>query len=301
VKRVLCRTLALLAGCVASSIPLPGTEEVQVPPVSGAPPIRRGLTPEQWTWNNPVPVPLVEHGTIHSGSMQREVGYNIYLPPEYAQFPDRRYSVVYFLHGARGTEETGAQLASVTQRELEAGRTGPVIWVYVNGGPFSGYYDWAESYVKAETMFLRELIPAIESRYRVRTDRAGRGICGYSMGGNGAVRLAAKFPDRFCAAASIAGAFSYYAGNAGDDTVFHWTRLHMDRLRGRLPLWFFIGAKDQLKVDQTRYFALLDELEMGYRSIVVPGAGHLLGEIWDEVCPEFVRVMANACSPPDSR
>jgi dienelactone hydrolase len=295
-----CRLLSLVVGWAVCCGPLAGVEDVTAPPATGAPPIRRGLTPEQWTWNNPARVPLVEHGTIHSAAMLREVGYNIYLPPEYAQHPRRRYPVVYFLHGARGTEETGAQLAAVTQREMEAGRTGPVIWVYVNGGPFSGYYDWSESYVKAETMFLKELMPAIEARYRVRTDRAGRGICGYSMGGNGAVRLAAKFPDRFCAAASIAGAFSYYAENAGDDTVFHWTRLHADRLRGRLPLLFFIGAKDGLKKDQARYFALLDEMEMGYRSVVVAGAGHLLGEMWDEVCPEFVRVMANACAPPQS-
>jgi hypothetical protein len=296
VKRIF---LSLLVSWAAFP-PLWGADEASAPPARGVPPIRRGLAPEQWVWNHPAPVPLVEHGTVFSEAMQREVGYNIYLPPEYLLRPDRRYSVIYFLHGARGDEESAARMASIVHRELEAGRTGPVIWVYVNGGPFSGYYDWSESYVKAESLLLRELMPAIESRYRVRTDREGRGICGYSMGGNGAMRLATKFPDRFCAAASIAGAFSYHAEQAGDDTVFHWTRLHADRIRGRLPLWFFMGAKDGLKKDQARYFALLDELEMGYRSVVVPDAGHLLGAMWEQVCPEFVQAMANACAPPHS-
>lgn len=299
-SRFILREFLVLASCASFSLALFGTDEVPVAPVSDAPSDRRGLPPEQWVWSHPAPVPLVEHGIVFSEAMQREVGYNIYLPAEYRQRSDRRYSVIYFLHGARGNEQSAARMASVVHHEAEAGRTGPVIWVYVNGGPFSGFYDWPESYVKAETMFLNELMLAIESRYRVRTDREGRGICGYSMGGNGAVRLATKYPDRFCAVASIAGAFSFRADQAGDDTVFHWTRLHADQVRGRLSMWFFIGAKDRLKKDQTRYFALLDELEMGYRSVVVPGVGHPIGEMWEQVCPEFVRVMANACAAPHS-
>lgn len=254
--------------------------------------------PSTWVWNHPGAVEFVRHGVVFSACMQREVGYNIYLPPEYDAHPERRYSVVYFLHGARGNEQTGARLASVMQRELEAGRVGPVVWVYVNGGPYSGYRDWPDSYVRAETMLLEELMPAIEARYRVRTDRAGRAICGYSMGGNGSVRIATKYPDRFCAVASIAGAFGRGDERGGTDTVFHWARQNAEQLRNRFPMWFFVGAKDPLKAHQARFFAVLDEMELGYRYAVIEGKGHLIGEMWEEVCPEFVRVIAGACAPP---
>lgn len=255
--------------------------------------------PSSWVWNYPDAVPLVSHGEIQSRLMERVIGYNIYLPPEYDAHPDWRFSVVYFLHGAQGNEKTSAPLSKVTEAERAAGRTGPVIWVYVNGGPLSGYYDWPDAYVKTESFLFQELIPAIESRYRTRTDRAGRAICGYSMGGNGAVRLATKYPEMFCAVNTIAGAFGT-GGSAlsADDNVEHWTRTNVERIRGRLPMRFFIGAEDRFVPHQAKYQAVLNELRLGYRYTVIEGRGHQLGELWSEVCPEFVRTIAQACAAP---
>ena len=53
-------------------------------------------------WNNPdgPKIPGVEHGSFRSASMEVEVGYNVALPAGYAQ-GDKRYPVVYFLHGGR--------------------------------------------------------------------------------------------------------------------------------------------------------------------------------------------------------
>jgi S-formylglutathione hydrolase FrmB len=254
--------------------------------------------PTDWVWSVPDPVPFVTHGEVHSRSMDRPIGYNIYLPPEYEAHPDWRFSVVYFLHGARSDEKGGAGLAKVAERERAAGRTGPVIWVFINGGPVSGYYDWPDSYVKVETYFLEELIPAIEARYRTRTDRAGRAICGYSMGGNGAVRLATKYPDRFCAVSAIAGAFGTGRSLAVNDNVEHWTRTNIDRIRGRLPMHFYVGAEDRLLANQAAYHAVLHELRLGYRATVIEGRGHQIGEMWTEVCPDFVRTIAQACAAP---
>lgn len=257
--------------------------------------------PAKWVWNFPDAVPLVVHGEVNSQAMDRVIGYNIYLPPEYETHPEWRFSVVYFLHGASANEKTGAALAKVVNAEREAGRTEPVIWVFVNGGPFSGYYDWPDANVKTETYLLRELIPAIEARYRTRTDRAGRAICGYSMGGNGAVRLATKYPEMFCAVNTIAGAFGT-GGTAlsANDNVEHWTRTNIERIRGRLPMRFFVGAEDRFVPHQTKYQAVLNELRLGYRYTVIEGKGHQIGELWTEVCPEFVRTIAHACAAPST-
>jgi hypothetical protein len=83
--------------------------------------------------------------------MNEPVGYCIYLPPGYdASSPDwrsprlnggdRRYPVVYYLHGGRpGSELLGAGMASFVADAMEAGTVPPAIYVFVNGGPLSHY------------------------------------------------------------------------------------------------------------------------------------------------------------------
>src|SRR5688572_21932673 len=62
-------------------------------------------------WVNPFPkgkYPGLHHGTFHSAANNVDVGYCIYLPPGYDDpaNKDRRYPVVYWLHGGRPGGET---------------------------------------------------------------------------------------------------------------------------------------------------------------------------------------------------
>src|SRR6202035_4829618 len=54
--------------------------------------------------------------------------------------------------------------------------------------------------------FLWEFIPFVERTYRVRTERAARGITGFSMGGYGALQLAFAHPELFGSASAHSGA-----------------------------------------------------------------------------------------------
>jgi S-formylglutathione hydrolase FrmB len=54
----------------------------------------------------------------------------------------------------------------------------------------------------------RDVVAWVDSTFRTRADRAHRGIAGLSMGGYGAVLLAAQYPDVFGAAASHSGALA---------------------------------------------------------------------------------------------
>lgn len=54
----------------------------------------------------------VTHHTFLSGSMKRDVGYCIYLPPGYEKDTERRYPVIYHLHGAGGNETRSLYSAS---------------------------------------------------------------------------------------------------------------------------------------------------------------------------------------------
>src|SRR6476619_4324859 len=67
--------------------------------------IRKGLESTIWV-NKPKAGQLpagVAHHTYYSGSMKHDVGYCIYLPPDYST-SSKRYPVIYNLHGAGGNE-----------------------------------------------------------------------------------------------------------------------------------------------------------------------------------------------------
>ena len=158
-------------------------------------------------WNNPPETPLqsVTHHALDSKAMSRTVGYTVYLPPDYKQETEKRYPVLYFLHGAGGNETSdGPAFSAIVDRMIKAGEVPPTICVFPNGG-MSGYRNHPETGINVETMIIEELLPLIDRRYRSFPRRESRVIAGYSMGGGGAVRLALNHPDKFDAAASLAG------------------------------------------------------------------------------------------------
>src|SRR4051812_1614914 len=146
--------------------------------------------------------------------MDRDIGYSLYLPPEYAK-SEARYPVIYFLHGAGGNENSDAGgFSGAVDRAIRARVMPPAICVFPNGG-LSGYRDRPGTRVLVETFIITELLPEIDARYRTRASRSGRALAGFSMGGGGAVRLAMKYPELFCAAGSWGGAFRRPGGQPG--------------------------------------------------------------------------------------
>lgn len=142
-------------------------------------------------------------GNLIGDSSTRDV--SVYLPPSYANNPQRRYPVVYMLHGFTdsddqwfGLRKHWIHLPEVLDRAIAAGSTEMIVVMpnalNVFGG--SGYSssvttgDW-------ETFIARELVAYIDSHYRTLPTRASRGLAGHSFGGYGAIRIAMKFPDVF--------------------------------------------------------------------------------------------------------
>lgn len=124
----------------------------------------------------------------------------VYLPYGYDEHSDRRYNVLYFVHGHYGTAATTFEAENGLVRKLldhmtENGDMAPTIVVspsYNYGNPTPNYVD-ADPYCEALPQELvNDLIPIVESRYRTyaeSTDAAGlessrehRAIGGFSMG-----------------------------------------------------------------------------------------------------------------------
>ncbi|MEP6538933.1 MAG: alpha/beta hydrolase-fold protein, partial [Bryobacteraceae bacterium] len=157
--------------------------------------------------NPPAKTPRgVTHKTLMAKAMGVEVGFNIYLPPNYANSTES-YPVLYWLHGAGSDENAGLPIAEMLDKAIQAGQMQPVIMVIPNGGKKSEYRDWEPQNVKPESFLIRDLIPYIDANYRTIKERRGRWIEGMSMGGNGSLKTALKFPDLFSSVVAYAGSY----------------------------------------------------------------------------------------------
>ncbi len=236
--------------------------------------------PNTWKWNDPrdLGIPGLSHGTIESASMKRTVGFNIYLPPQYEKEPSRHFPVVYFLHGSTGTESSDAGLARSVDEAISSGRIAPVIYVFPNGGADSYYRDWPENYVRAETMLIRELLPFVDQHYRTIDQPSARGICGFSMGGSGAVRLVLKYPGLFCTAAALAAAIDKTPEDFDGDNCYRHASALTKEQRDGLYLLMVIGGDDFLLPRQEPFLRHLKELGIRYTYVVHSNVGHNLGK-----------------------
>jgi S-formylglutathione hydrolase FrmB len=164
--------------------------------------------------------------TFRSAALGVDKSYRVYLPAGYAE-TDRRYPVVYLLHGISGSEsdwlEKGDLAGAADRLRLQAIVVMPdgdasyyVNWVNPDryeqcmGGdsPFEDESPRAATCVhKAnyEDYITRDLIAEIDARYRTVAERSGRAITGLSMGGFGALSLAMRHRDLFSSAASHSG------------------------------------------------------------------------------------------------
>ena len=144
---------------------------------------------------------------MNSKILGRDVKYTLYLPPDYAT-SQRRYPVLYLLHGYTGGETDWVQFGQANHtadKAIAAGEIPPMIIVMPDGGNdwYANDYQGKNRY---EDMFIQELIPFIDATYRTRPKKEFRAIAGLSMGGYGSLHLAAKNTELFAAVAAFSPA-----------------------------------------------------------------------------------------------
>ena len=155
----------------------------------------------------------VSRGTIKEGLkieskiLGKAVRYTIYLPFDY-NTSDRYYPIVYLLHGYSDNDMGWLQFgeANMIADECISDRSIPPMIIAMPDGGVSWYINNFDGSVKYEDFFIKEFIPAIEAKYRVRPERRYRGIAGLSMGGFGTMIYALKYPDLFAACAPLSAA-----------------------------------------------------------------------------------------------
>jgi endo-1,4-beta-xylanase len=231
------------------------------------------------------------HGTIDSPSMKRKIGFNIYLPPGYKD-SKKKYPVVYFLHGASGSERSAGQFGDLVSKSIADKTIGEVIYVFPNGGHYSRYRDWKTGNVKAETYIIKELIPHIDKTYRTIGTREGRAITGFSMGGEGSLRLALKYPDLFCAAVPIAAAVDWGREKDGSPSAADIAKKNKEQL-SKVGLLLICGKDDRLYRSNEKIAKDLKALGVKHEFVTLDGVAHDLRAIKKELGAKIVKMLAS--------
>ncbi|MDE6486410.1 MAG: PepSY-like domain-containing protein [Muribaculaceae bacterium] len=236
----------------------------------------------------------------------------VYLPDGYDDSGDKRYPVIYYLHGGTGNQREAAWLINEVHRAIADNAMDPVIVVSPQALPIGWYVNANESDSKVTSgpiadVIIKDLIPFVDSRYRTVADASGRGIEGFSMGGRGALALAFSHPDMFGAVSSVAGAVVDWDEEplqralecTFGDVDDPFSRIYFDAWHPRtaacrnareikangMSVRMWVGDRDRLYNENgnmitEKFHRLLQRLGIAHTLTIVPGASHNPAEIF---------------------
>ncbi|MCD6350752.1 MAG: esterase family protein [Armatimonadetes bacterium] len=252
----------------------------------------------QWV-TPPVRTPGLYYRTFYSRAARSEVSYHIYLPEAYTQDEERRFPVLYYLHGSNGGVRGLAFVTGYFNAAIAEGRIPPMLVVFPNGLRLSMWCDSKDGRTPVETVVVKELIPHVDQAFRTIASRVGRAVEGFSMGGYGAARLAFKYPELFCALSMLApGPLQLkfpeigprttqrkrdrvFAQVYGSDQEYFeqqspWRLVEKkaEALKRDMLVRMVIGERDEMLSINRSFHLHLKRLGIPHTFIVLPGLGH---------------------------
>ncbi len=144
--------------------------------------------------------------SLPSKVLNMERKYAIYLPADY-ETSTRSYPVLYLLHGG-GDDQTGwvqfGEVLRITDKAIAEGKATPMIIIMPDANTTRrGYSNNATGTWLYEDFFFKELMPFVEKKYRIKSEKRFRAIAGLSMGGDGSFTYALHHPELFSSACPL--------------------------------------------------------------------------------------------------
>lgn len=180
-------------------------------------------------------VKSVPHGTLsamwyNSPKLGKVRRATIYTPPGYED-SDKRYPVLYLLHGGMGDEDSwlgNGRAPQILDNLIAAHSILPMIVVFPNGNATqTASQDYIEEF-EPQGSFLNmdfpdslvtDLVPFIDKRFRTEIGSVHRAVAGLSMGGAHAVWAAFRHPGTFDWVESMSGGYMIMPGLGIDSTA----------------------------------------------------------------------------------
>lgn len=200
---------------------------------------------------------MIEYDSKTVGTIRK---MNVYIPPGYSS--ENKYPVLYLLHGIGGDETEWQRYATpdvLIDNLIADKKAVPMIIVMPNGRAQKNdraegnVFDSAPAFAVFEQDLLDDVIPTIESRYSVQTDRQNRALAGLSMGGGQSLNFGLTHLDKF----AWVGAFSAAPNTKAPEKLLP----DPAEVKAQLKLlWLSCGNKDGLiRVSQRMQRFLKDQ------------------------------------------
>jgi S-formylglutathione hydrolase FrmB len=240
----------------------------------------------------------------------------VYLPPSYSrpEAAQRRYPVVYMLHGWPGSDGNMPEMghANDTADSLIArGAIPEIIMVFPNGSGTGmlGRSYWLNGYdgrKRVADYITHDLIEWVDGHYRTRATAAGRGIIGLSEGADAAFNFAFRHPELFSACGGHSGdyVFDKGLGTSGftgpepgatkmlqENSTSLYVRNIVAQVRQQ-HIYFDCGTSDESLANSRAMHARLDSLGVPHEYREFPGS-HTWG-YWGSHFRESLLAVAGA-------
>jgi enterochelin esterase-like enzyme len=138
-------------------------------------------------------------GNLEGDAVDRDAF--VFLPPSYSEEKDRRYPVVYALHGySIGAEQWTHEIhvPQTIEGAFAQGAREMIVVLPDSKTVFGGsMYSSSVTTGDFERYVSHDVVSYIDAHYRTLPNRRSRGLVGHSMGGYGVVRIGMKHPDVF--------------------------------------------------------------------------------------------------------
>lgn len=170
--------------------------------------------------------PSIVIDSLYSAALENAGGENptrrisIYLPHDYEENIDKRYPVIYYLHGFTSSDSTNLKWFETDKKlsiAFENAKIRPFILVVANQYTLyrGSFYTNSSLTGNWADFTARDLVNYIDQKYRTIPHRNSRGICGWSMGGYGAIKMGMLYPETFSCVYAMSPAMLTLVGDYG--------------------------------------------------------------------------------------
>ena len=247
---------------------------------------------------NDVPRGEIHHHFYSSAVAGDERDFYVYTPPGYDPVAKKTYPVLYLLHGysddASGWTAVG-RANIIFDNLIAQGKAKPMIvvmplgygtmeMVRVGWGGIGNHPDVREeSFRKFRDALLTEVMPKVESEYRVTKNRESRAIAGLSMGGAESLRTGLNALDKF----AWIGSFS--AGGLPEPFDSDFPGLDAKANQKLKLLWIACGTEDRLITPNRNLREWLKTKGINHTDIETPGMHTWM--VWRRNLAEFAGLL----------
>jgi len=260
-----------------------------------------GSPAELWEVQD-VPHGAVTRHVFKSGIIGDSRDYYVYTPPGYDPASEKKYPVLYLLHGmgddARGWFQTG-MADVITDNLISKNKITPMIIVTTLGYGVKDAVADPRGFDQFTKSLIEEIIPMIEKNYKASKASSERAVAGLSMGGAQAAMAGLSNPELFQWVGAFSSAFMMYGisemgkgrnlSSLGD--IYDKTFPSLDStINKQLKLlWISCGKSDFLWGNNKDFKKWLSGKKINYREIETAGAHSWM--VWRRNLIEFEQLL----------